>query len=77
VRVHVVMAGPVDTEMSRSLQIPKASPESVAEAIFDGVVKGEEEIFPDAMALSLADSWRDGAAKALERQFAAFVAGGS
>jgi NAD(P)-dependent dehydrogenase (short-subunit alcohol dehydrogenase family) len=77
VRVHAVMAGPVDTEMSRNLPVPKASPESVAEAIFDGVLKGEEDIFPDAMALSIADSWRNGAAKAMERQFATFVAAGS
>ncbi|MCW2654427.1 MAG: short-chain dehydrogenase [Mycobacterium sp.] len=32
---------PVDTEMSRALDIPKASPESVARAIFDGVENGE------------------------------------
>ena len=49
VKVHAVFAGPVDTDMSRSLEIPKASPESVARAIFDGVEKGEEDIFPDPM----------------------------
>jgi hypothetical protein len=54
--------------MSRGLDIPKASPESVARAIFDGVEKGEEEIFPDPMSESMAESWRSGAAKALERQ---------
>jgi len=74
VSVHAVMTGPVDTEMSRDLDIPKASPESVARAIFDGVEKGEEDIFPDPMAESMAQSWRDGAAKALERQYAALVA---
>jgi NAD(P)-dependent dehydrogenase (short-subunit alcohol dehydrogenase family) len=73
VRVHAVLAGPVDTDMTRSLDIPKASPESVARAIFDGVEQGEEEIFPDPLSASLAESWRSGAAKALERQFAAFV----
>jgi NAD(P)-dependent dehydrogenase (short-subunit alcohol dehydrogenase family) len=36
VSVHAVMAGPVDTDMSRPLEIPKASPESVAQAILDG-----------------------------------------
>jgi len=35
VKVHAVLAGPVDTDMSRSLEIPKASPESVAQAIFN------------------------------------------
>jgi NAD(P)-dependent dehydrogenase (short-subunit alcohol dehydrogenase family) len=73
VRVHAVMTGPVDTDMSRGLDIPKASPESVARAIFDGVEKGEEDIFPDPMSGSMADSWRSGAAKALERQSAALV----
>jgi short-subunit dehydrogenase len=67
VRVHAVLTGPVDTDMSRDLDIAKASPESVARAIFDGVEKGEEEIFPDPMSESMAESWRSGAAKALER----------
>jgi NAD(P)-dependent dehydrogenase (short-subunit alcohol dehydrogenase family) len=73
VRVHAVLAGPVDTDMSRDLHIPKASPESVARAIFDGVEKGDEEIFPDPMSESMAESWRNGAVKALERQNAALV----
>jgi NAD(P)-dependent dehydrogenase (short-subunit alcohol dehydrogenase family) len=73
VRVHVVLPGPVDTDMTRGLDIPKASSESVARAIFDGLGKGEEEIFPDPMSASLAEGWRSGAVKALERQFAAYV----
>ncbi len=73
VRVHAVLTGPVDTDMSRGFDVPKASPESVARAIFDGVEKGEEDIFPDPMSESMAESWRSGAAKALERQFAALV----
>jgi len=71
--VHAVFAGPVDTDMARSLDIPKASPESVARAIFDGVEKGEEDIFPDPMSETIAEGWRNGVTKALERQFAAFV----
>jgi NAD(P)-dependent dehydrogenase (short-subunit alcohol dehydrogenase family) len=74
VRVHTVLAGPVDTDMSRGFDVPKASPESVARAIFDGVDKGEEDIFPDPMSESMAESWRGGAVKAIERQFAALVA---
>src|SRR6266545_4823059 len=73
VRVHAVMTGPVDTDMTQGFDIPKASPESVARAIFDGVEKGEEDIFPDPMSESMAESWRNGAGKALERQNAAFV----
>jgi NAD(P)-dependent dehydrogenase (short-subunit alcohol dehydrogenase family) len=73
VSVHAVLAGPVDTDMSRDLDIPKASAETVAQAIFDGVHNGEEEIFPDPMSQSMAESWRTGAAKSLERQFAALA----
>src|SRR6266567_1713971 len=73
VQVHAVLTGPTDTDMTRGFDIPKASPESVARAIFDGVENGEEDIFPDPMSASVADSWRSGAAKALERANAAFV----
>ncbi|MDX6240466.1 MAG: hypothetical protein QOG10_5286 [Kribbellaceae bacterium] len=74
VTVHAVLTGPVDTDMTRGLDIPKASPESVARAIFDGVEKGDDDIFPDPMSASMAESWRSGATKALERQNAALVA---
>jgi NAD(P)-dependent dehydrogenase (short-subunit alcohol dehydrogenase family) len=73
VSVHRVLPGPVDTDMTRGLDIPKASPESVARAIWDGVEKGEEEIFPDPMSEAIAEGWRSSAVKALERQFAAYV----
>jgi NAD(P)-dependent dehydrogenase (short-subunit alcohol dehydrogenase family) len=70
VRVHAVLPGPVDTDMIRGFDIPKASPESVAKAIFDAVSNGEEEIFPDPASAPLAAHWRDSAAKLLERQLA-------
>jgi NAD(P)-dependent dehydrogenase (short-subunit alcohol dehydrogenase family) len=73
VRVHRVVPGPVDTDMTRGLNIPKASADSVARAIWDGVEKGEEEIFPDPMSEAIAEGWRNSAVKALERQFAAFA----
>ena len=73
VRVHAVMTGPTDTDMSRGLDIPKASPESVAQAIFDGVQSGAEEIFPDPMSASLEQDWNGGAVKAMERQNAGLV----
>ena len=75
VRVHAVLTGPTDTDMTRGFDIPKASPETVARAIFDGVDNEEEDIFPDPASQSLADSWRSGAVKALERQNAALLAG--
>jgi NAD(P)-dependent dehydrogenase (short-subunit alcohol dehydrogenase family) len=75
VSVHAVVLGPIDTDMNRGFEIPKASPESAAQGIFDGLEKGEEEIFPDPASLSIAEGWRIGVLKALERQFAAFVPG--
>jgi NAD(P)-dependent dehydrogenase (short-subunit alcohol dehydrogenase family) len=74
VAVHAVMTGIVDTDMTRDLDAPKASPDAVARAVFDGVENDEEDIFPDAMSGSMAQGWRSGPAKALERQYAALAA---
>jgi NAD(P)-dependent dehydrogenase (short-subunit alcohol dehydrogenase family) len=70
VRFHAVLAGPVDTDMTRELPIPKISPEAAAQAIFDAVEKGEEDIFPDPATAPLAQAWAAGPNKILERQFA-------
>ncbi len=73
VRVHAVLTGPTDTDMTRGFDLPKASPESVARAIFDGVEADEDDIFPDPMSESVADSWRSGPGKTLEREYTALV----
>jgi NAD(P)-dependent dehydrogenase (short-subunit alcohol dehydrogenase family) len=73
VTVHVLLTGPTDTDMTRDFDIPKAPAESVARAIFDGLQNGEEDMFPDPMSQSLAESWRSGAVKTFERQNAAFL----
>jgi NAD(P)-dependent dehydrogenase (short-subunit alcohol dehydrogenase family) len=74
VSVHAVLPGMIDTDMSRGVDMPKSAPELVARGILDGVESGEEDIFPDPVSESLAESWRSGAAKALERRYAALVA---
>jgi NAD(P)-dependent dehydrogenase (short-subunit alcohol dehydrogenase family) len=73
VTVHAVILGPIDTDMNRGFEIPKASAETAAQGIFDGLEKNEQDIFPDPVSQSLAEGWRTGALKELERQFAAFV----
>ena len=73
IRVHAVFIGPTETDMSRDFDAPKASPESVAQAIFDGVANEEEDIFPDPISQTMAADWRGGAAKALEREYAAIT----
>jgi len=72
VRVHGVFLGPIDTDMNRGLEIPKAPPAAAAQCIFDGLEK-DEEVFPDPASLPAAEGWRAGIAKGLERDFAAFV----
>src|SRR5262249_39921984 len=73
VTVHGVVLGPVDTDMNRGLEIPKASPESAAAGVLDGLARGEEESFPAPASQSIAEGRRIGVAKGLERQFANFV----
>ena len=74
VTVQAVLTGPTDTDMNKGFDIPKATTEEVARAIFDGVESGEEDIFPDPLSQSMAEGWRGSAAKAMERENAAFVA---
>jgi NAD(P)-dependent dehydrogenase (short-subunit alcohol dehydrogenase family) len=74
VRVHAVLPGPVDTDMTLGSDIPSASPESVALAIFDAIDNGEEEIFPDPVSAPIAVPWRDSIGKLLERQLAQVAA---
>jgi NAD(P)-dependent dehydrogenase (short-subunit alcohol dehydrogenase family) len=73
VRVHAVLTGPTDTDMTRGFDLPKAPPESVARAIFDGVEADEDDIFPDPMAESVAEGWRSSPGKMLERAYMAMV----
>jgi len=73
VTVHAVVLGPIDTDMNRGFEIPKAAPETAAAGIFNGLEKGEEEIFPDPVSHSIAEGWRNGVSKALEREFKALV----
>ncbi len=73
VRVHAVLAGPIDTDMSRALDIAKAAPADVARAIYDGVADGVPEIFPDPLSAPLEAAWRDGPVKALELGNAALL----
>jgi NAD(P)-dependent dehydrogenase (short-subunit alcohol dehydrogenase family) len=74
VRVHAVLPGPIDTDMVRDLAIPKTPPDSVAVGILDGVESGEEDIFPDPFAQTMAEGWSGSAAKEFERQNAAMLA---
>jgi NAD(P)-dependent dehydrogenase (short-subunit alcohol dehydrogenase family) len=74
VRVHAVLTGPVDTDLTRDLDTPKATPQSVAAAVFDALARDEEDIFPDPVSRSVAQRWASSPAKELERQYAELLA---
>ena len=67
-----VYPGPVDTDMSRSLEFEKASPQHVANNILDGVEAGTEDIFPDPFAAAFGEQFQL-SPKASERQMVASV----
>jgi NAD(P)-dependent dehydrogenase (short-subunit alcohol dehydrogenase family) len=73
ISVHAIFTGPVDTDMTKGLEVPKSTPALVAANIVDALERGDEDIFPDPMSQTLASGWRDGVAKGLERQYAPFV----
>jgi len=75
VKFHAVLGGPIDTDMTKMLDTPKASPEHAAQGIFDAVEKGEEDIFPDPASAPLGGMWEGSPDKILERQFAQLVQG--
>ena len=71
VSVFAIMTGLADTDMTKGFDsMDKAPPQVVAAGVYDGIEKGEDEIFPDPMAAPMADSWRSSAGKALEVQYA-------
>jgi hypothetical protein len=63
--------------MNRAFNGPKASPQSAAVGIYDGLEKEEEDIFPDPISQSIAEGWRAGVTKALERRINAVVLEGA
>lgn len=70
IAVHGVFAGAIDTDMTKGMEMAKASPADVARGILDGIEQGQDDIFPDVMSQQLATVWRQDP-KQLERQLAA------
>jgi NAD(P)-dependent dehydrogenase (short-subunit alcohol dehydrogenase family) len=69
IAVHAVFPGPIDTDMVRTFEMAKTSPEVVAQAIIDGIERGVEDIYPDPASRDMFATWqRD--PKQLERQLA-------
>jgi NAD(P)-dependent dehydrogenase (short-subunit alcohol dehydrogenase family) len=71
--VFGVYAGPVDTDMTRDLALPKSAPRDVAFAILDGLEAGQEDIFPDPFSVDFGRQFGS-SPKDSERQMAAMAA---
>jgi len=69
--ILAVLPGPIDTDMVRTLQMPKTSPADTARGLLAGIARGEEEIFPDPMAEQMSALWNK-SHKEYERAFASF-----
>lgn len=74
VRVHAVLAGPMDTEMSQDLAIPKTAPEAVAAEIFAALAAGVEDVFPDPAAAMLGTGWAEAPVTLMQKELAGMIA---
>lgn len=64
-----VFPGPIDTDMAKDIDMPKATPQSAAQEVVEGLLAGQEDIFPDPMSQQVGSLWLKDP-KALERMFA-------
>ena len=69
IQVFGVFPGPVDTDMSRQIELPKTAPSDVALAVLEGIEADDEDIFPDPMSKQTYAAWKADH-KAVERRFA-------
>jgi short-subunit dehydrogenase len=69
IEVYGIFPGPIDTEMSRPMKMKKTNANIAAENILQGIISGNEDIFPDAVSAEIAKLWTKDP-KALERRFA-------
>jgi short-subunit dehydrogenase len=47
IEVYEVLPGPIDTNMSKDVQMPKASPSEIAKTVLEGLKQKDYEIYPD------------------------------
>ena len=52
-QVTGVYPGPVDTDMAAGISMEKISPREVAKAVLAAVEAGEEDVFPDSVAVDM------------------------
>lgn len=67
-----VYPGPIETEMTKDLDMDKDSPSNVAREIVQGLVEGKEYVFPDVMSKQVGELYLT-EPLTVERQFAHFI----
>ncbi len=72
IEVFEVFPGPMDTEMSKNLQMDKATPLQVVLNTFDGLTNKDFEIFPDDYSKNIISMLKNNSKK-LEQQFACSI----
>jgi len=67
-----IFPGPIDTDLAKDLPLPnKASPDDTADDIVQGLIAGDEDIYPDPASKQLSGLWGTNP-KALEQIFSSF-----
>jgi NAD(P)-dependent dehydrogenase (short-subunit alcohol dehydrogenase family) len=69
IAVHGVLAGAIDTDMVRAMDMPKTSPDEVARNIVRDVERGLDDILPESASQGMFEVWRRDH-RELERQLA-------
>ncbi len=69
--ILAALPGPIDTDMVKAFQMPKADAVETAKALLAGIERGDEEIFPGVLAEQMSALWNK-SPKELERAFAGF-----
>lgn len=69
IAVHAVLAGAIDTDMVRAMEMPKTPPLEVARNIVAGVQRDQDDILPEGGSQGMFEAWRSDP-KAFERQLA-------
>ncbi|WP_432799371.1 SDR family oxidoreductase [Poriferisphaera sp. WC338] len=59
ISVHTVNPGPIDTDMTASIEMEKTSPKDTADAILSALRDDVSDIFPDPTSQSMFDLWRN------------------
>ena len=67
IRVHGVFPGPIDTDMNAGKDVPDmAEPHDTAQAIINGILNDEDDIYPDPIGKQVGQDWRTNAKMLIE-----------